>query len=176
MKIKTWQIITILVCFILGTLLHFTFEWSGENKLVGTFSAINESTWEHLKLVFYPMLLMTIIGYFVIGRNIENYWTAQVTGIVFAMVFITVFFYTYTGIIGNNFAVLDIGSFFVSILLGSYITYKMFLKGPKEDLNMLSVLLLISLFLSFVVYTFNPIRINYFKNPIDNTYGIYKLK
>ena len=60
MKIKTWQIITIFICLILGILLHFTYEWAGENIIVGIFSAVNESTWVHLKLAFYPMLIMGI--------------------------------------------------------------------------------------------------------------------
>ena len=64
MDIKKWVIISILICLILGTLLHFTYDWSGENKIVAIFSAVNESTWEHLKLTFYPMTLMALIGVF----------------------------------------------------------------------------------------------------------------
>lgn len=92
MKIKTWQVIVVILTLIVGTLLHFTYKWSGENKIVAIFSAVNESTWEHLKLVFFPMLIMGIIGYFVIGKDIKNYWTAQAIGIVVAMAFITIFF------------------------------------------------------------------------------------
>ena len=176
MKIKTWQIIVIVVTLIAGTLLHFTYKWSGENKIVAIFSAVNESTWEHLKLVFFPMLIMGIIGYFVIGKDIKNYWTAQAIGIVVAIAFITIFFYTYTGIIGKNFAVLDIGSFVVAILLGEYVIYKLMLNNNIEDLNKISILLLISIFLSFLVYTFNPIKIQYFRDPIDRSYGVFKIK
>ena len=60
MKIKTWQIITVIICLILGTLLHFTYEWSGENPIIALFSAVNESIWEHLKLAFYPMFSIHI--------------------------------------------------------------------------------------------------------------------
>ena len=49
---------------VLGVLLHFTYEWSGDNPIVALFSAVNESTWEHLKLLFFPMLLLTIIELF----------------------------------------------------------------------------------------------------------------
>ena len=102
MKIKTWQIITVIICVILGIVLHFTYEWSGDNIIVGVFSAVNESTWEHLKLAFYPMVLMAIIGYFIIGDKSKNYWTAQTVGIITAIIFTIVFFYTYTGIIGTS--------------------------------------------------------------------------
>ena len=72
-KIKRFHIISFLLVSILGTLLHFTYEWSGENTFVGFFSAVNESTWDHLKLIFFPMLLTTVIGYFYIGKENENY-------------------------------------------------------------------------------------------------------
>ena len=48
---------------ILGVLLHFTYEWSNDNPAVGLFSAVNESTWEHLKLIFFPMLLLTTMEF-----------------------------------------------------------------------------------------------------------------
>lgn len=172
MKIKNWFIIVVLVCFILGTLLHFTYKWSGEDKIVAVYSAVNESTWEHLKLVFYPMTIMTIIGNFVIKKQKTNYWASQAIGILIAMAFITVFFYTYTGIIGKNFAILDIASFFIAIILGEYIAYKVIISEKKYDIEKISIVLIIALFLSFLVYTYNPPKIQYFKDPINGSYGI----
>ena len=103
MNIKKWQIFASIFCLILGTILHFTYEWFNYNVIVGLFSTINESVWEHLKLLFYPMFFISIIGYFKIGRKLCNYWYAQMYGIVFALIFVVVFFYTYTGIIGRSF-------------------------------------------------------------------------
>ena len=67
-KILIFQIVSTIFIIILGTILHFTFKWSNKNPLVGSFSAVNESTWEHLKLLFFPMLITTIIGYFLYRR------------------------------------------------------------------------------------------------------------
>ena len=175
MRIKTWQIITVIICIILGTLLHFTYEWSGENMTVGLFSAVNESTWEHLKLVFYPMFLMAIIGYFIIGKRSDNYWFAQALGILVAIIFIIVFFYTYTGIIGQNFAPVDIGTFIVAILLGELATYKLLISRKSYNAELISIIFLIILFLSFILYTFNPPQIPLFQDPISGGYGIQNL-
>ena len=166
MKIKTWQIITVVVCIILGTLLHFTYEWSGENTVVGLFSAINESTWEHLKLIFYPMILMGILGHFVIGERSNNYWLAQALGIVTAMVFTIVFFYTYTGIIGTNFAWLNIATFVIAVIFGGIVTYKILTSRKYYDAEVVSRIFLIILVLSFILYTFNPPQIGLFENPL----------
>ena len=149
MRIKIWQIITVIICLSLGILLHFTYEWSGENIIVGVFSAINESTWEHLKLIHYPMIFIAIIGYGVIGKKSKNYWAAQVVGIVTAIIFTIVFFYTYAGIIGKNYAVVNIALFVISIVLGGYVTYKLLKSRKSYNAEIVSILFLIILFLSF---------------------------
>ena len=140
MNIKKWQIFASIFCLILGTILHFTYEWFNYNVIVGLFSTINESVWEHLKLLFYPMFFISIIGYFKIGRKLCNYWYAQMYGIVFALIFVVVFFYTYTGIIGRSFFLLDIASFIIGILLGEYIVYKMLKQKEMCKLEALSII------------------------------------
>ena len=40
---------------IIGTVNHFVFEWSNENVITGIFTPINESSWEHLKLIFFSL-------------------------------------------------------------------------------------------------------------------------
>ena len=172
MKVKTWQIITVVICLILGTLLHFTYDWSGENIIVGLFSAVNESTWEHLKLIFFPMFLMSIIGYFFIGNKSYNYWLAQVFGIIIAMTFITVFFYTYTGAFGINSAILNIAAFVVAVLIAQFIIYKMLKAIKIYNAESISIFLLIILLFSFILYTFEPPQIPLFQDPITGGFGI----
>ncbi len=175
-KILRFQIFSVIFTWILGTILHFLYEWSGDNKIIASFSAVNESTWEHLKLVFFPMLVTTIIGFFVIGKDNNKFWCAKTLGIILAMSFIVVFFYTYTGIIGTNFAILDIGSFFVAVILGEYVAYKIMtneeykLKCNKR----IAVIGLICILLCFIIFTYLPPHIGLFKDPISNGYGIQK--
>lgn len=175
MKIKTWQIITVIICIILGILLHFTYEWSGENTIVRFFSAVNESTWEHLKLIFYPFLVMAIIGYFIIGKRIDNYWFAQAFGILSAMIFTIVFFYTYTGIIGTNFAWLNIATFVIAVLLGGYVTYRILIFKKNYNAEFVAIIFLIILCFSFILYTFNPPKIQLFEPPAIGGCGLRSL-
>lgn len=172
MKIKIWQIITVIICLILGILLHFTYEWFEKNLIVGIFSAVNESTWEHLKLAFYPMLIMAVIGYFIIGDMSDNYWLAQALGIITALIFIISFFYTYSGIIGINIDSLNIGSFFIAIFLGEYITYKILISNKNYNAEKVSVIFLIILLFSFILYTFSPPEIPLFEDPRNGSFGI----
>lgn len=166
-----FQIISAVFAIILGTLLHFTYDWSNNNLLVGSFSAVNESTWEHLKLLFFPMLITTIIGYFYIGKNVSNFLCAKTLGIITAILFTIIFFYTYTGILGTNFTFLDIGTFFVAILLGEYFAYKIMLSNFSCN-NKIVIIVLITLLLCFIIFTYFPPQIGLFKDPITGQYGI----
>lgn len=174
-SILKFQIFSTIFTMILGTLLHFTFEWSNHNSFVALFSAVNESTWEHLKLLFYPMLLTTIIGYFYIGKNIPNFICAKLIGILTAISFTIIFFYTYTGILGNNFAFIDISIFFVAVLLGEYVTYKLLLSDFSCN-KKISILILALLLIFFTVFTYIPPKIGLFKDPVKNSFGIIENK
>lgn len=167
-KIIRFQIFSVIFTWILGTILHFLYEWSGDNKIIASFSAVNESTWEHLKLVFFPMLITTIVGFLVIGKDNKKFWCAKTIGIILAMSFIIVFFYTYTGIIGTNFAILDIGSFFVAVILGEYVAYKIMTNDEyKLKCNKrIAVIGLICILLCFIIFTYLPPHIGLFKDPI----------
>lgn len=172
-KIKNFQIISAVFVCILGTLLHFTYELSGENGLVGAFSAVNESVWEHLKLLFFPMLLSTIIGYFYIGKNTSNFLCAKTLGILTSMLFIVVFFYTYTGIIGKSIVFVDIASFFVAVILGEYLSYKLMISNFKCN-NTVAIIILVIILICFIVFTYSPPNLEIFKDPVTNQYGISK--
>lgn len=169
--ILTFQILSTVFTVILGTILHFTYKWSNKNPLVVTFSAVNESTWEHLKLLFFPMLITTIIGYLYIGKIAPNFLCAKTIGIIVAMLFTVIFFYTYTGILGTNYAILNILTFIFSAILGEYVSYKL-MYSVFESNNNIAVFILSVLFISFIIFTFFPPKIGLFKDPITGKYGI----
>lgn len=171
LSIKRWQKISIIFSLIAGTLLHFVYEWSGENVFVAAFSSVNESTWEHLKLAFFPMLFIAVVGYFLFGKDVNNYIKGNVIGIIWAISFITIFFYTYTGMFGDNYLVIDILTFVIAVLIGEKIAYKIMNTNKKSD-ESAYVIIIGVLLICFIVFTYFTPEINYFKDPITNTYGI----
>ena len=170
-KILKFVIFSVIFVSALGTLLHFIFEWSNGNLFVGVFSAVNESTWEHLKLLFYPMFLSSILGYFYLGKAVSSYWCARLFGIIFAMLFTVIFFYTYTGIIGMNIDFFNISIFFIAVIIGKYISYRIMLSNISCD-NSKAIISLLLLLFCFIFFTYFPPRIGLFEDPITNTYGI----
>ena len=169
------EIFNTLFILIAGVLLHFTYEWSGNNQLIGVFSAINESTWEHLKILFFPMFITTIIGFIYSKNIVSNYLCVKTKALFISLAFIVIFFYTYTGVIGTNISFLDIGSFVVAILIEAIYTVKN-VSNQKQCNNLLSLGIWIVLGILFITFTFYPPHIGLFKDPINDTYGISNKK
>jgi hypothetical protein len=159
---------------VFGTILHFVYEWSGNNAIVGVFSAVNESTWEHLKLLFWPALFFSIFEYTLLGKYFYNYITAKAISLYGGVLLIISSFYTYTGVIGKHLLAVDIAIFIISVMISQYIGYRITTSKAKVGQigNMLSVIAIVVLIIAFVVFTVHPPQIPLFKDPSSGDYGI----
>ncbi len=157
---------------IAGTLLHFAYDWSGENSLVAIFSAVNESTWEHMKLLFFPMFLFALVEAHFLEDQYPNYWCVKLAGIVTGVVSIPVLFYTYTGIFGRSVDWINIAIFFVAAAL-SYLpeTYLMSRGKCSCKSPTVAYALLFLLAIAFILLTWFPPRIPLFQDPTTGQYG-----
>lgn len=71
-KIRKIEITAFIAACILGVLFHFVYDWTGKNPAAAAFFPVNESTWEHLKLVFFPIMILSLGEYFSCSRHREN--------------------------------------------------------------------------------------------------------
>lgn len=171
--ILKFEIISTIFILVLGTILHFTFDWSKDNTVVGTFCPVNESIWEHLKLLFFPTIVTIIVGYFYKGKKFENYLSAKTFGIIISMLFTIVTYYTYSGVIGKNIDVVNIIIFILAVIIGQYVSYQK-MNSKFYSNNLVAIIILVILYLYFLVFTFYPPQIALFKDPVTGTFGIYK--
>lgn len=167
-----WQFTGFVFTSILGTLLHFLYEWTGKSALVAPFSGVNESTWEHIKILFFPMLLFAVIQSFSF-KNVENFWCIKLKGILLGASLIPIMFYTYNGVIGKSPSWINISIFFIA----SFITYAYEAKKLKGDdtpcpSKRYAILALCIITLLFIIFTYAPPMLNIFKDPLTGTYGV----
>ena len=148
---------------ILGVLLHFTYEWSGKNTFVGFFSSVNESTWEHLKLLFFPMLLLTIWNLLKSSEKEPYFLPARTAGILAGMGFIVTVYYTITGIIGKNVDWINVIIFLLGVAF-TFWTEKKLYKKKLFDGILFPIIILAGLMILFIVFTINPPEIGLFKD------------
>ena len=120
---------------ILGTLGHFIYKWTGDNKFVGYIFSVNESTWEHLKLLFFPTVFYSVFEYFFAKEKPENYIPAVVISVVCGMITIVALFYTISGVIGYNIDFLNIAIYYIGVAVMLYKRNKL-IKEEKFSINL----------------------------------------
>ncbi len=167
-----WQAVGFAVSTLVGTLLHFLYDWTNGNILIAPFSGINESTWEHMKLLFWPLFLFALIQrpFF---KDQENYWCVKLAEILLGLVLIPVLFYTYNGVFGKSPDWINIAIFYLSALLVFLFEWWAFkqkwLKCKHPQLAFAAICLIGML---FVMFTFATPQIPLFQDPLTGTYGI----
>jgi hypothetical protein len=175
-KLKKFEIIGALLSIFFGSALHFVFELSGYQKIVALIAAVNESTWEHLKLGFWPLLLWSIIEYFVFRKKIRNFFFSKFITLFSFCILVPSVFYIYTFILGDNYLPLDILTFIISVLLGQYFGYKIMTSNKNYNLEKIGVILIVVMVIKFLLFSYFPPKIFLFKDPVSGGYGILNNK
>ena len=156
----------------MGVRIHFLYDWLGEAVWIAPISGVNESTWEHMKLLFVPMFIFAILQSFFF-RDRADFWCVKLRGILLGITLIPVIFYTYNGVIGKSPDWFNIAIFFVSAAIAYIFETRKFnergcvCKNPKIPIALLCLVALL-----FVVFTFATPEIPIFKDPLTNSYGI----
>ena len=155
-----------------GTLLHFVYDWSGGNTAVAVFSGVNESTWEHMKLLYWPMVAWAAVQsrFF---REYPNYWCVKLAGLVTGLVSIPLLFYGYNGAVGKSPDWLNITFFFTAAGLAFWREGRLFARGGRRCRGKwLAVASIAAVGVLFAVFTFATPRLPLFRDPLTGTYGV----
>ena len=167
-----WQLGGFTFSAVFGTILHFLFDWTGAYALT-PISAVNESTWEHMKILFFPMLIFACIQSRYFRADFTGYWWIKLIGTSIGVVSIPVLFYTIGGAFGDTPDWINILIFFVSAAVAYICETRLFNSGKvpcKSSKLALGALGIIALL--FVVFTFAAPKIGIFMDPITKAYGI----
>ena len=171
-SIWIWQLFGFGVVSLLGTLLHFLYEWLDCAWWIAPFSGVNESTWEHMKLLFWPMLAFAFLESFFF-REYRNFACIKLRGILLGLALIPVLFYTYNGVIGKSPDFINIAIFFIAAASSFlYETKKLYENELKCKNPRLASVVLSLIALCFIVFTFRTPKLDIFKDPLTNQYGI----
>ena len=151
---------------ILGTLLHFLYDWTNLSFLM-PISAINESTWEHMKLLFFPTFIYAIIQSVFFLREYPQFWRVKVIGMSVGLILVPVLFYTYNGALGKSPDWFNILSFFIALGGGYFVEYLLFKHTKKNSkFQVISIIWLFVIATLFIVFTFKPLNLPIFISPV----------
>ncbi len=155
-----------------GTILHFLYDWTNKSIHIAPFSGVNESTWEHMKLLYFPIFIFALIQsrYF---KDYKNFWCVKLLGIITGLSLIPILFYTYNGAVGRSPDWLNIAIFFISAAVAFYVETRLFKNcSPECYRPRLSFSILCIIGILFIIFTFQTPEIPFFQDPLTGTYGL----
>jgi len=169
------KIIGMVSLILLGLVFHELYEITG-STFIGIISPVNESKWEHWKMAFFPLILVSMFEYPFVKAHVSNYIFSLAVGI---LVFITVTFgliELYDLLIGKSHLFVHVSTFVLGAVAGQMARYAVMLRTrPSKPLFWSGLLVLLILLGLFTVFTFAPPKIDYFRDPITDAYGIDQL-
>ncbi|MGP6138981.1 MULTISPECIES: DUF6512 family protein [unclassified Jeotgalibaca] len=158
---KKYSWIGTIVVYLFSTPLHFLYKWTGEITLVGIFTPINESVWEHLKLVFWPLLIWWGMGYLLFRDKKQlspsKWFTAGTVSIFISMLFIVGWYYIWKGGFAKESLVIDFSSLIIGVPIGQAIAIHIYrVIQPRKLYLLLSFVFLFVMGVLFVYTTLSP--------------------
>ncbi len=161
--------------FSLSFLAHFTYE-KAPNFITSIMFPVNESIWEHMKLLSTPVLLYMIIEYFILKKNnieINNFILSYSLSIISSIIIFLIIYIPIYNKIGNSIFI-DILLLIIIFIYISFFTYKIFNIKKIKYSNLLGTILFVIIYFNFFYLTYYPIKDYLFFDTTKNIYGISK--
>ncbi len=156
-KPETYTLIGILVLFVVGSLFHFLYSLTGECFIIGLFVPINESIFEHTKMVVLPIFIWWFIFYLFRKKDLfVNAWfTSALIAMISAIIAIPMLFYFYSQAFGIESLVIDILILLVSLAIGQILGLHYYRHGKGIEYHF-AIFLMIVIIILFAFFTINP--------------------
>jgi hypothetical protein len=174
MNLKKIKIIGTITIFALAFIYHFLYECF-PNPIFSILFPVNESIWEHMKLLYTGILSWGLIEIILLKKNKINYNNYPYQLFLTAFTSIIIYLILYLPIhnlIGEK-LIISILLLFIVILLEQILSYYL-LKQKKETdiLDKISIILIILFYMILLNLTYDPPRSYIFYDNIENKYGI----
>lgn len=164
-SLKFRTVLAFLLASLLGVLFHFMYEWTGKQRIAGFFFPVNESVWEHLKLLFFPVMLTAVGEYLFMGKKEPGFFCIQLKSTLLGMAVTVVLFYTYQGILGKNVDWVNIAIYFIAMFAAYRYQYKQLAAGREKSCPRLCLLFGILFLFLFMVFSVYPPKLGLFEDP-----------
>ncbi len=173
-KVTRWEITGIVLIIGFGTTLHFWFEWTDYWRPMALIAAVNESTWEHFKMAFWPALIFALIEYPFLKNETNNFLVAKFAGLFSMPVITMILFYGYTSLTGTHLLWADVIVFILSVIGGQWVSLKILSKTEPMNTLVKNAALagLILMVLAFSLFSYYPLQNFIFAHPETGEYGI----
>lgn len=174
MSLKKIKIINVVFLFLLSFLWHFVYDWF-PNNIFALFFPVNESIWEHMKIIYYCLFMGSILEFVLCKKNnikINNFYIETMVKSILGVIFYLIIFVPFYLWLGES-MLISISLMFITYIFMEYIGYKI-LTGEEMNINILPVIIIVLGCIMFVILTFYPLHNFLFFDEVKFGYGILK--
>ncbi|MBQ6546974.1 MAG: hypothetical protein IJL74_03140 [Bacilli bacterium] len=174
MNLRGIKIVSFFGVFAFTFLFHFLYEWF-PNPVFSIFFPVNESIWEHMKLLYSGFLFWSFIERFLIKKNdiiVSNYTLNLFIVMVTSIIVYLILYLPLYAIFGESMFI-AISLLIIVILLEEILSYYLLESNKKNNiLNRICIVLILLGYVVFASLTYNPLRNYIFYDTQHNKYGI----
>lgn len=173
MNNKKVLFIETITIFLSMFLFHNIYNWF-PNFLTASFFPVNESLFEHLKLMFTTQIIISLIIYLILKLKKIKFSNYLLGLLVSTIVTISLFFLIYLPIynrFGEN-LFLTMSIYLITLIIGNIIFYLISKRKHEILLNLISLVIISIIAVILIYFTFNPLKNDFFFDSIEEIYGI----
>lgn len=177
MNLTKTKIISVITIFILCFLFHFVYHIF-PNPISAIFFPVNESIWEHIKMLFTAIIFNGIIDYFILKKwniNFNNFFLSLFVSAFASIPIFLILYLPFYYKVGPK-MILNIGILFITIVISQAINYWIQKRSNIKSMNIASIILIIISYIVFGYLTYNPIKSDIFFDHMEEKYGIHTYK
>lgn len=175
MNLKTIKLIAILNIFIISFPAHFLYKFF-PNTITSIMFPVNESIFEHMKIIFTSTIIYSLIDYIILKLNnikynnffFQLFYTSFISIPIFLIIYLPIRF-----LIGE-YLILTLLLLFITYIISQIISYYILISKSFFFLNIISIPLIIITYSIFTYLTYCPPQNYFFYDTIINSYGIPK--
>lgn len=174
MSLKKIKIINVVFLFLLSFLWHFVYDWF-PNNIFALFFPVNESIWEHMKIIYFCLFMGSILEFVLCKKNnikINNFYIEAMVKSILGVIFYLIIFVPFYLWLGES-MLISISLMLITYIFMEYIGYKI-LTGEEMNINILPVIIIALGCIMFVILTFYPLHNFLFFDEVKFVYGILK--
>ncbi len=163
-----------LIIFAISTLIHSFYDCL-PCFVTSIIIPVNESIWEHLKMIFTSYMILLLIIVLFSKKKQKNLVSSFVISAVFNIIIYLIIYLPIYNIFGPNMIVTLI-IYFITILISNYLKYRIQEKKNNKKLNKIMAFSIIGIYIIFTLLSYYPPEWKLFYDTANKMYGVYKFK
>jgi len=174
MSKKKLKIVGILVAFAICFPLHFGYD-KFPNFITSIFFPVNESIWEHMKILFGSIIISGVVQKIIIlikKEKVNNICFSNFIGAILSIPIYLILYLPLYNIIGES-MILAISVMFITIVIAEIISY-IIMNRKNYGMENKTIFLVVVVYIIFSMLTYYPLEINLFLDKKQLIYGIKK--